>query len=292
MQLDRPASLPTAARARGSYAAAMSREPSGRPPLAAARRAAIAELLRSAGSVSVTEVEARFGISPMTARRDLVELERQGIARRTHGGAVLPSISGHEDSFATRLGHASEAKALLAQAAVDLVAPEETIFLDSSTTAYFVARRLVERAQSVTIITNSLPIMDVVDNAESRAVELIAVGGTLRRVTRSFVGPSAVGTVRRHYADRMFMSVKAVAQGGVVTDADELEAELKRAMLEHASEAVLLLDSSKLAARGQSVIAHVRDFSQVLTEGVEDDALAPFRALGAVASRVEDLGSR
>jgi DeoR/GlpR family transcriptional regulator of sugar metabolism len=269
----------------------MSHELPGRPPLAAARRAAIAELLRSAGSVSVTDVESRFGVSPMTARRDLVELERQGIALRTHGGAVLPSISGHEDSFAKRVGQAPEAKALLAQAAVDLIAPEETIFLDSSTTAYFVARRLVDRTQPVTVITNSLPIMDVIDNAESQAVKLIAVGGTLRRVTRSFVGPSAVETVRRHYADRMFMSVKAVARGGVVTDADELEAELKRAMLEHASEAVLLLDSSKLAARGQSVIAHLRDFSRVLTEGVEDEALAPFRALGATVTRIEELGS-
>ena len=63
----------------------------------------VVELLRSRGSVTVAELETRFGISLMTARRDLAELERLGLVRRTHGGAVLPAPSGHEDSFATRL---------------------------------------------------------------------------------------------------------------------------------------------------------------------------------------------
>src|SRR5918997_241616 len=89
--------------------------------LAESRRAAIAELLRSAGSVTVAQLEQRFGISPMTARRDLSDLERQGLARRTHGGAVLPAITAHEDSFATRLETETAAKAALADEAVQLV---------------------------------------------------------------------------------------------------------------------------------------------------------------------------
>ena len=93
----------------------------------------------------------------MTARRDLAELERQGIARRTHGGAVLPSISAQEDSFAQRVEVATEAKMALAEAAVAMLSPRETIFLDSSSTAYFVARRIVDLGLGVTVITNSLP---------------------------------------------------------------------------------------------------------------------------------------
>ncbi len=80
-----------------------------RPALGESRRTAIAALLREAGAVTVAELEQRFGVSPMTARRDLSELERQGIARRTHGGAVLPSIAAHEDSFARRVEVAKEA---------------------------------------------------------------------------------------------------------------------------------------------------------------------------------------
>ena len=94
--------------------------------------------------MTVAEVEERFGVSPMTARRDLAELERRGVVRRTHGGAVLPTISAHEDSFARRLTVDAEAKRRLAEEAVALLTPRETIFLDSSTTTYYVARRLVE----------------------------------------------------------------------------------------------------------------------------------------------------
>src|SRR6201989_2737659 len=176
--------------------------------LAMARRSAIADLLRDSGVITVTEVESRFGVSPMTARRDLAELERQGIARRTHGGAVLPSISAQEDSFAQRLEVATEAKSQLAEAAVALLSPRETVFLDSSSTAYFVARRIVELGIGVTVITHRLPVMGAVAARETPNVSLIGVGGTLRPLTLSFCGPYAVQTVQGHYADRMFLSVK------------------------------------------------------------------------------------
>ena len=90
--------------------------------LAETRRREIAERMQATGAVSVAELEERFGISPMTARRDLAELERRGLVRRTHGGAVLPQVSAHEDSFARRLKDAAEEKTQLAAAAVALAA--------------------------------------------------------------------------------------------------------------------------------------------------------------------------
>src|SRR3954468_24732545 len=106
------------------------------------RRRMIAQRLRRHGSVSVSGLEAEFGISPMTARRDLDELERRGVARRTHGGAVLPGLSRHEDSFLQRLEAAVDAKERIAAAALEVVEPGQALFVDSSTTAYFVARRI------------------------------------------------------------------------------------------------------------------------------------------------------
>src|SRR3954462_3543580 len=190
--------------------------------LAMARRSAILELLRAHGAVTVTEVESRFGVSPMTARRDLAELARQGVARRTHGGAVLPSISAQEDSFAQRVEVATKAKARLADAAAEILNPHETVFIDSSSTAYFVARRIVELGIPVTVITNGLQAMDAVAAAETPNVKLIGVGGTLRPLTRSYVGPYAVHSVRGHFADRMFLSATGVTEDGMLTDADEL----------------------------------------------------------------------
>jgi DeoR/GlpR family transcriptional regulator of sugar metabolism len=253
--------------------------------LAEARRAAIAALLRDAGAVSVTEVESRFGVSPMTARRDLAELARQGVARRTHGGAVLPSISAHEDSFSQRVGFATEAKTRLAEAAVATVNPDETVFLDSSSTAYFVARRIVELGIPATVITNGLPAMEAVAAAETPNIKLIGVGGTLRPLTRSYVGPYAVHTILGHFADRMFLSVKGVTEDGMLTDADELEAEVKRAMIAQSREPVLLLDDSKLGARGQNAIVRVTDVATVLAGGAPPAALENLRASG-VALRV------
>jgi DeoR/GlpR family transcriptional regulator of sugar metabolism len=230
--------------------------------------------MRTLGAVTVAEVEELFGVSSMTARRDLAELERRGVARRTHGGAVLPAISAHEDSFARRLDVDAEEKARLAGVAVGMLTPHETIFLDSSTTTYYVARRLVEAQIAATVLTNSLPVMELLFREGGPSLEVIGIGGNLRRLTRSFVGPFAVRTVQGHFADRLFLSVKGIANG-MLTDADPLEAELKRTMIEQASESVLLIDHSKLETRGLSVIAPISDLTVVVTglDEPEADAL-------------------
>jgi DeoR/GlpR family transcriptional regulator of sugar metabolism len=254
--------------------------------LAESRRRDIADRLRASGAVTVADIEERFGVSPMTARRDLAELERRGVVRRTHGGAVLPTISAHEDSFARRLDIASDDKLRLAEAAVDLLSPRETIFLDSSTTTYYVARRMVETGLAATVLTNSLPVMELLFKEGGPAVEVIGIGGTLRRLTRSFVGPFAVRTVQGHFADRLFLSVKGVAANGMLTDADPLEAELKRAMLEQAGESILLIDHTKLAVRGLSVIAPISEVATTLATGLQDAEADTLRLSGTTVHNV------
>jgi DeoR/GlpR family transcriptional regulator of sugar metabolism len=229
----------------------------------------------------VAEVEARFGVSPMTARRDLDELERRGVVRRTHGGAVLPTTSAHEDSFARRLKAEPEAKRRLAEEAVAMLAPGESVFLDSSTTSYFVARRMIEVGAAATVLTNSLPVMELVFNEGGSDMELVGVGGTLRRLSRSFVGPFAVQTVQGHFADRVFLSVKGLTETGMMTDADPLEAEVKRTMIAQSGEAILLVDRSKLFVRGLSLISSVSELSVVLAHGMTRAEAAPLHAAGA-----------
>ena len=92
------------------------------------------------------------------------------------------------------------------------------------------------------------------------------IGGVHRRLTGSFVGPSAVRMIREHFVDRVFLSVTGLAHHRVLTDADGLEAAVKRAMIEQAREAVLLLDASKLATHGKHAIAPLRDVSLVLAD--------------------------
>jgi DeoR/GlpR family transcriptional regulator of sugar metabolism len=238
--------------------------------------------------VTVAELEDRFGVSAMTARRDLAELERRGIVRRTHGGAVLPlsSVSAQEDSFARRLDTASAAKRRLAEEAVDLLTPRQTVFLDSSTTSHYVARRIVETGITATILTNSLPVMELVFAEGGPEVDLIAMGGGLRRLTRSFVGPFTVRAVEGHFADRLFLSVKGVTPNGMLTDADPLEAEVKRAMIAQAQESTLVIDRSKLSMRGLSAIAPLTEVTGVLAHGLSEAETEALRASGAASVQV------
>lgn len=236
--------------------------------IAEARREEIRTLLLQTGAVTVGELQSRFGISPMTARRDLDVLEQRGSARRTHGGAILPSVSAPEHSFAKRLGVAVEAKQRLAEAACALLAPGETIFLDSSSTAYFLARRIASVGVAVRVLTNSAPVMQVLMSCGDPKVQLYAIGGMERRLTGSFVGPSSVRMVRDHFVDRFFLSVTGIARHRILTDADSLEAAVKRAMLEQARETVLLMDDSKLSTHGGHAIALLQAVSVVLADGL------------------------
>jgi DeoR/GlpR family transcriptional regulator of sugar metabolism len=117
------------------------------------------------------------------------------------------------------------------------------------------------------------------------AVEVVAIGGTFRRLTCSYVGPAAVRSVRDHFADRLLLSVTGITNNGVLTDVDVLEAEVKRAMLEQAEHSVLLVDDSKLSARGRQALAKISRVSLVLADGLTPEAAARLAELGATLHR-------
>jgi DeoR/GlpR family transcriptional regulator of sugar metabolism len=236
--------------------------------------------------VSVAALEAEFAISPMTVRRDLVQLERQGVAQRTHGGAILPGLSSHEDSFFARLEVAVEAKERLADAAVTQLAPGNAVFVDCSTTAYFVARRLVRDNFRCTLLTNAVPVMELVCESDAQQVQLIGLGGTLRKLTRSFVGPQAVSGIQAHFADQVVFSVAGLTELGHLTDPDPAEAEIKRTMLHRARRAMLLVDDSKFDRTALSVIADVTEVDLILAADAPERSLAPLRRAGLTVSPV------
>ena len=236
-------------------------------------------LLHASGSVTVAGLEEELGISAATARRDLAVLERQGKVKRTHGGAVLPRVAQHEDSFQHRLGEAVEAKKRLARAASALLEAEETVFIDSSTTVYYATRRMLAEAPSVTYLTNLVPGMDLF-SADPSSMSMVGLGGIFRPLTLSFVGPCTIRMIESYLADRTFFSVKGITPEGHLTEPNPLEAEVKRAMIRRADSPVLLVDGRKFERRGASVIAHVSEVSLVITT----------EARRSYVEAVEDLG--
>jgi DeoR family transcriptional regulator of aga operon len=255
-----------------------------RAQVPASRQRRTLELLRAQGSVSVADLEQEFGISAMTARRDLRVLEEEGHAHRTYGGAVVPAAAGVEDSFEQRLAQAVPAKERLARAVVDLVEDGETIFVDSSTTAYFALRELVAAGRELTVVTNALPVMQLL--ADASRVELVSLGGSFRPVARSFVGPETIRTGKSLLADKALVSVKGLTSDGALSDPDPLEAEVKRLMIEQSTEPLLLLDASKLEGRGLAVIASLEDVALVLAAGVDDAAALQLAKLARNVRRV------
>jgi DeoR/GlpR family transcriptional regulator of sugar metabolism len=115
--------------------------------------------------------------------------------------------------------------------------------------------------------------MELVCEADAAQVELIGVGGTLRKLTRSFVGPQAVVGIEAHFADQVLFSVRGLTEDGHLTDPDPLEAEIKRCMIQRARRAVLLVDGSKFDRPALSVIAPVSDVRIILAADVAQSSL-------------------
>jgi DeoR/GlpR family transcriptional regulator of sugar metabolism len=250
------------------------------------RRRLILEMLRSQRSVSVTALEEHFDISPMTARRDLAILARSGLARRTHGGAVLPDLAAHEDSFRHRLELESDEKRRIAQAVVATLEPGETLFVDSSTSAWYVAEAITTASIPLTILTSSLPVINLVADADVPNLDLVALGGSFRTLTRSFVGPDVVRALRGYRADRLVFAVKGITAGGDLTDAEPLEAEVKRTMIAYAKTVVLLATATKFEDRGRIVVGSVEDVDVVYVTGLQAAHDAMLGAHGVAVERV------
>ena len=244
------------------------------------RQQRIAMLVRETGGVTIAGLENELGISAATARRDLAVLERLGKVKRTHGGAIPPSLTQHEDSFQQRLGEAVDQKKRLARAAAALLGADETVFIDSSTTAYYAARRILAGRSGVTFLTNLVPVMDLFSTADPSGVSMVGLGGIFRALTLSFVGPCTIHTIESYTSDRAFISVKGITPDGQLTDINPLEAEVKRAMIRQSERPVLLVDGRKFEQKGFSVITHVSEVSLVLTADARQSYVEALEDLG------------
>jgi DeoR/GlpR family transcriptional regulator of sugar metabolism len=166
----------------------------------------------------------------------------------------------------------------LATAAFALLRPGETAFLDASPTTLLLARLIARSGSGVRVLTNSLSVLN---QLSGDSTEVVAIGGAYRRGSRSYAGPAAVRAVREHFADRCFFGVAGVSPNGVMTEADALEAEVKRAMLEQSESAVLLLDRPLAGAVGHHAVGRISVPELVLADALTLGALARLQALGA-----------
>ncbi|MCS6772261.1 MAG: DeoR/GlpR family DNA-binding transcription regulator [Kiritimatiellae bacterium] len=261
------------------------RETTRRPLLAIERQREILNLLSERGSVRVTELAEAFRVTEETIRRDLDKLEQEGRVVRSHGGAVLADVKDVPHGL-RELANVPQKEAIAREAA-RLVEPGDTILLDASSTAWFLARRLPN--VPLTVITHSLA--SALALSERDQIRVISPGGTLAAVTMSFVGSESLAALRRFHARWLFMSCRAFDPARGAFDANEEQAVIRRTMMEIADERVLMVDGSKLGKRALSFIAGPNDFDRVIVDSGTDGRWLQALQGAGIRLMVAEVGS-
>lgn len=225
------------------------------------RHAHLVDAARRRGFFLVADISAELGVSEMTIRRDLVELEREGILLRTRGGAVaagsaVPAVLDREEpAFEVRLRKNQEAKQRIAAAAADLIEGRRTVALDVGTTTHLLARRLAERA-GLKFFTASLRTAALLGEA---GCEVHVPGGQVRGEELSACGPTALEQFERYWFDIAFIGVSGICADGMFDYSLE-DSALKRVYLRRSAQKVLLCDGSKFHRRS---LVQIADFSGI-----------------------------
>lgn len=237
----------------------------------------IVQELRSNGSASVHELARELGVSASTVRRDLHRLDRNGELQRVYGGASIDSGPA-EKSFPDSLGTQSEVKQAVAARAAALVQDDEVLLLDIGTTTVHIARLLHDRR--VTVITSSLAVLD--ELRDDPAIQLVILGGVVRRHYRSMVGSLTEQALREVCADRLFLSCTGIRPNGDALDDTSIETPVKQAMIRASQSVVLLGRSGKFPGSGAVRICSSTDVDLLITDrGSDEPTLDHFRRAGS-----------
>jgi len=220
---------------------------SGGGVFAAERQHKIGLLVTELGRVRVPDLADRFGVSGVTIRKDLAELERQGRVVRTHGGAVSPVWAGAERAFDVRERLQRAEKDAIGQLAATMVDDGESIALDASTTAYAMARHLRARGGwlHLTVVTNGLRI--ALELAGVPGISVVMPGGSVRPEALSLVGPMGEGLLGQINVRTAYLGATGFSLDAGLCDGTEGEAQIKRLLATSASEVVGLVDHTKWA---------------------------------------------
>ncbi len=235
------------------------------------RRKRILELIETQGRVTVPDLCRMFQVSEMTIRRDLREMDRDGLLRRVHGGAVSGRGRGFEPPLLTRSMSRKEQKQRIGRKAAEMIFEGDTIALDVGTTTLEIARALNSR-HNLTIVTASLPIAN--ELAGRADIRLILAGGIVRPGELSMIGHIAEQSFRDFFFDKVFLGVGGISLEAGLTEYNLEDAQVKKAMIRGAQQVIVVSDSSKF---GRTAFAFVSPLSEVDIIITDDELDSGFR---------------
>jgi len=233
------------------------------------RQKLILDKLKSEGAVLVSKLSVELGVTEETVRRDLEKLEKQELLLRTHGGAVPLNDNNHEYSLEKRKNEKSDLKQILAKEAVKYIEPGDTIFLDASTTIFYIAKE-IKNFKNVTVITNSLRILNELIGAPD--LKVMAIGGYLSH-NQSLVGSMAEQEVEnRFFANKMFFSSRGVTAEAGILESNEQECAIKQRMIKNSNQKFFICDKAKIGRVGFTKLMPLSELDYMVTEqGLDDE---------------------
>lgn len=231
--------------------------------LALERRNLILEKLQEEKRVVVSELSQLYNVSEETIRRDLDKLEKEGLAKKSYGGAVINEDVSIDLPFNIRKNQNVGGKQKMAELVAGMIDDGEHIFLDASSTAVFVAKALKTK-ERLTVITNSMEIL--LELSDVTGWNIISTGGRMKEGYLAFLGSQTEEAIRSYYVDKVIISCKALDHEWGIMESQEAFGATKRCMMASGRKKILAIDSRKFDRTAFSVAGNLRDVDVVVTD--------------------------
>lgn len=237
----------------------------------------ILELLDANGRATVEELAKMLRVSPGTVRRDLRQMQQDGIITRARGGAIRRDQVGLDRTVAENREHMVAEKQAIGVVAAALIEPGDTVMVDSGSTTCEVVRHIA--ARDVTVITTSMDVVGIIRG--NPQVEAVVIGGMLRKHDGSTIGPVAYQNLAALYADKAILGANGLSVPHGFTTPSPWNMEIKRIMMRQARETIVVVDHTKLGAVSLYHVAPIDSISTIVTDSeATEDQIRPFTEAG------------
>ncbi|MCD6424315.1 MAG: DeoR/GlpR transcriptional regulator [Anaerolineales bacterium] len=231
------------------------------------RKNSILEHIAENGTIKIQEICNMFGVSDMTARRDLNDLDRKGLVRRIHGGAVANLGRSYEPPFQTRSSKNKNRKKAIGEKAAELIYDGDSISLDVGTTTLEVARKLADK-HNLTVLTNCLQIANLLVGTLNLEVDarLIITGGIVRPRELSMIGNIPEDVYRNYHTDKAFIGIGGISLENGLTEYNIEDSQIKKVLFQNSLEKIVVADSSKFGVTTFNNVAPLESVDTIVTD--------------------------
>jgi DeoR/GlpR family transcriptional regulator of sugar metabolism len=246
------------------------------------RQNKIVEIILEEGQIEILEICEMFSVSEMTARRDLNELDRQGLLRRIHGGAIASLGRSYEPPFQTRSSKNQAAKNAIGLKAAELIYDGDSIALDVGTTTLEIVGGLKDK-RNLTIVTNCLQIANRVVDHLSLEIDarLILTGGIVRPRELSMIGPVPEHVYRDLHVDKAFIGIGGISLEDGLTEYNIEDTQIKQMLIHSAREKIVVTDSTKFGVTTFASVGSLTAVDKIVTDkGAPPEMVEKIRKLG------------